>query len=59
MILTAYQVVDLPVWVHAVIWPSLAMVGVIVLLPRLKGMVIAFQWAHRMHGFDDEEKRRR
>jgi len=23
------------------------------LLPRLKGMVVAFQWARRMHGFDD------
>ena len=21
------------------------------LLPRLKGMVVAFQWARRMHGF--------
>ena len=23
------------------------------LLPRLKGMVVAFQWAKRMHGFED------
>ncbi len=23
------------------------------LLPRLKGMVVAFQWAKRMHGFGD------
>lgn len=23
------------------------------LLPRLKGVVVAFQWARRMHGFDD------
>ena len=24
------------------------------LLPRLKGVVVAFQWARRMHGFGDE-----
>ncbi|NBB97229.1 MAG: DUF983 domain-containing protein, partial [Alphaproteobacteria bacterium] len=24
------------------------------LLPRFKGMIVAFQWAKRMHGFDDE-----
>lgn len=25
------------------------------LLPRLKGMIIAFQWAKRMHGFGDKK----
>lgn len=25
------------------------------LLPRLKGMIVAFQWSRRMHGFGDEE----
>ncbi|MDK3019541.1 DUF983 domain-containing protein [Pseudodonghicola flavimaris] len=25
------------------------------LLPRLKGAVVAFQWARRMHGFGDED----
>ena len=53
LLLTTYQVVDLPVWAHAVIWPTLAMVGIILLLPRIKGGIIAFQWAKRMHGFDD------
>lgn len=24
------------------------------LLPRLKGLMVAFQWAKRMHGFGDE-----
>jgi len=24
------------------------------LLPRLKGMIVAIQWARRMHGFGDE-----
>ena len=23
------------------------------LLPRIKGAIVAFQWAHKMHGFDE------
>jgi uncharacterized protein (DUF983 family) len=26
------------------------------LLPRIKGALIAYQWAHRMHGFGDEPR---
>jgi len=26
------------------------------LLPRFKGMIVAFQWAKRMHGFGDDAK---
>lgn len=44
---------DWPSWIHAVVWPVIAMTGVIILLPRMKGCVVAFQWAKRMHGFDD------
>ncbi|WP_090059000.1 DUF983 domain-containing protein [Celeribacter neptunius] len=25
------------------------------LLPRLKGMIVAFQWAKRMHGFENDD----
>ena len=53
IMLTVYQTLDLPFWVHAVMWPFLAMAGVLILLPRTKGAIIAFQWAHRMHGFDN------
>ena len=53
VMLTAYQLLDLPTVAHAIFWPLLAMMGVIVLLPRVKGLVIAFQWSQRMHGFDD------
>ena len=52
MMLTAYQLFDLPMWAHAVIWPILALTGVVILLPRVKGGIVAFQWAHRMHGFE-------
>ncbi|MEM7269672.1 MAG: DUF983 domain-containing protein [Pseudomonadota bacterium] len=52
LLLTAFQVTDLPVWAHAIIWPTIAMAMILLLLPRIKGGVIAFQWAKRMHGFD-------
>lgn len=52
LMLLTFDLFTLPQWAHAVIWPVVAMTGVIVLLPRVKGMIIAFQWAQRMHGFD-------
>jgi uncharacterized protein (DUF983 family) len=39
--------------VHWAIWPALTLGLTLWLLPRVKGMVVAFQWAKRMHGFDD------
>ena len=42
-----------PVWVHWAIWPALTLGVTLWLLPRIKGMVIALQWAWRMHGFGD------
>lgn len=53
VMLMVYQGYDLPIWAHAVIWPLLAMAGILILLPRIKGGIVAFQWAHRMHGFDN------
>lgn len=54
LMISAYQLFDLPMWAHAAIWPVLALTGVVILLPRVKGGVVAFQWAHRMHGFEGE-----
>ncbi|MFV0474904.1 MAG: DUF983 domain-containing protein [Pikeienuella sp.] len=48
----AYEFFDLPTWAHVVAWPVIAMTMVVILLPRVKGGVVAFQWANRMHGFD-------
>ncbi|MEM6669430.1 MAG: DUF983 domain-containing protein [Pseudomonadota bacterium] len=42
-----------PVWVSYALWPSLVLVMSFLLLPRIKGAVLAFQWAKRMHGFAD------
>lgn len=38
-------------WVHFVLWLPLTIVLSLLLLPRIKGALVAFQWALRMHGF--------
>lgn len=43
-----------PVWVHWALWPALAIGLTMWLLPRIKGTIVALQWAKRMHGFDGE-----
>ena len=42
-----------PLWVHWAIWPAMTLGLTMWLLPRVKGMVVALQWAKRMHGFGD------
>lgn len=42
---------DIPLGWQAAIWPSLAFVLALALIQPVKGAVIAFQWARRMHGF--------
>ncbi|WP_407950735.1 DUF983 domain-containing protein [Parvibaculum sp.] len=41
-----------PLWVHAAIWPTLTLLLSLWFLPRIKGAVVGWQWALRMHGFD-------
>ncbi len=43
---------NLPVAVHYAVWPMLVVVLCLVLLPRIKGALVAYQWALRMHGFE-------
>ncbi|MFM1816875.1 MAG: hypothetical protein RLZ98_3570 [Pseudomonadota bacterium] len=38
-------------WVHLVLWLPLTLLLSLWLLPRVKGMIVAIQWANRMHGF--------
>ena len=40
-----------PLWVHWAIWPALTLLLCLWLLPRIKGAIVAMQWALRMHGF--------
>lgn len=42
----------LPIWIHALVWPTLTLGLSLLLLPRFKGALIAYQWALRMHGFE-------
>jgi uncharacterized protein (DUF983 family) len=44
----------LPDWPQMVFWPIAALLMSLWLLPRVKGALIAYQWALRMHGFGAE-----
>lgn len=41
-----------PMWVHMVIWPPVILALTLLLLPPVKGAIIALQWHMGMHGFD-------
>ncbi len=43
-----------PYWVHFVIWFPLILALSFGLMQPIKGAIVAWQWAHRMHGFDTE-----
>ncbi len=43
-----------PIWLHALVWPTLVLVLSLWLLPLFKGALVAYQWALRMHGFEAE-----
>ena len=40
-----------PLWLHFALWLPLPVILSMLMLPRIKGALIGFQWAHRMHGF--------
>jgi uncharacterized protein (DUF983 family) len=44
-----------PLWLGAIGWSLLAMVLCLTLLPRVKGALVGYQWALRMHGFGGPE----
>jgi len=50
---------DSPVWLQMIIWPVLTIVLSLLLLPPIKGALIAYQWAFRMHGFEDPATEKR
>ncbi|HSI42586.1 MAG TPA: DUF983 domain-containing protein [Xanthobacteraceae bacterium] len=39
-------------WVHMAVWLPMALVLSLVLLPPVKGALVGYQWAMKMHGFD-------
>ncbi|SCZ68984.1 Uncharacterized conserved protein, DUF983 family [Epibacterium ulvae] len=42
-------------WVTFSVFSLGCIVSSLLLLPRMKGMVIAYQWARKMHGFDKDD----
>ena len=47
---------DAPLLPLALVWSALAGLCSIGLLPRVKGALVGYQWAMRMHGFGGPEK---
>ena len=43
---------DFPDWGHMIVWPLFVLLFSLWLLPIVKGALIAYQWALKMHGFD-------
>jgi uncharacterized protein (DUF983 family) len=52
MVLAEKIVPDAPIWAHALVWPGLTVILSVWMLPLVKGGLIAYQWALRMHGFE-------
>lgn len=50
------QSAEWPIWIHYALWPTLGMVSSLALLQPVKGALIGYQWALKMHGFDPENK---
>ena len=42
----------LPIWIHIAVWPVLTLALMFWFLPRIKGALVGYQWALRMHGFE-------
>ena len=40
-----------PLWAQALAWIPITLVLTLLLLPRIKGALVGYQWALRMHGF--------
>ncbi len=43
---------DIPMWLQMIVWPLLAIALTLWFLPMIKGALVAYQWALRMHGFE-------
>jgi uncharacterized protein (DUF983 family) len=53
VIMVARGCLALPTWGHSLLWPLVALGLCLALLPRIKGAIVGWQWAQRMHGFGD------
>ncbi|RMH48683.1 MAG: DUF983 domain-containing protein [Alphaproteobacteria bacterium] len=55
LMLLVYLTASPPPWAVAVGFSLAFLCLALYLLPRIKGMFVAFQWARRMHGFGGQE----
>jgi uncharacterized protein (DUF983 family) len=46
---------QMPIWVGAIGWMILTLIASLIILPRIKGALVGYQWALRMHGFGGPE----
>ncbi|MEH6474992.1 MAG: DUF983 domain-containing protein [Sneathiella sp.] len=53
--LTVEKIYSPETWVHLTIWIPAAFIGALVILPHIKGALIAVQWSRKMHGFNDDK----
>jgi uncharacterized protein (DUF983 family) len=53
LILVVRGLPDLPVLFHSLVWPLVALALCLALLRPVKGAILGWQWACRMHGFGD------
>lgn len=51
MVISANMRFDLPLLAQMLAWPTLTAILSLLMIQPVKGAVIAWQWAHRMHGF--------
>jgi len=51
-VLVVEEVFAPPYWVHAMLWIPLILGLALGLLQPVKGTIVAWQWAHFMHGFE-------
>ncbi|MGD0563615.1 MAG: DUF983 domain-containing protein [Roseiarcus sp.] len=47
---------DSPVLLGSIVWTLLAGAASLLMLPRVKGALVGYQWAVRMHGFGEPDK---
>jgi uncharacterized protein (DUF983 family) len=47
---------ELPIFALGAAWSALAILSSLLVLPRVKGALVGYQWAMRMHGFGGPEK---
>ena len=45
------QSYDWSAWLHAAVWGPMTILFSLWLLPRVKGALVGYQWALKMHGF--------